>query len=112
MIYDPPYQGVCKKQDPRYLQSSSFESFVEFPATQSESISYIVSYDGRTGIKMHGKALPKSLDLKHLRSKWEIVPRELLGRSKITFESLYLSPALCSRLEGRPTPLRQMALWA
>jgi DNA adenine methylase len=115
VIYmDPPYQGVCKKQDPRYLQSLSFESFVEsLRALNLKDISYIVSYDGRTGTKTYGKALPTSLDLRHLELEVGRSSQEtLLGRTEITFESLYLSPALCARLEGRPAPLRQMGLWA
>lgn len=115
VIYmDPPYQGVCKKQDPRYLQSLSFESFVESLHTLNlKDISYIVSYDGRTGTKTHGKALPKSLDLRHLEIEVGRSSQEtLLGRNKITFESLYLSPALCARIEGQPTNMCQMALWS
>jgi len=115
VIYmDPPYQGVCKKQDPRYLQSLSFESFVaSLHALNRKNTSYIVSYDGRTGTKTHGKALPESLDLRHLEIEVGRSSQEtLLGRNKMTSESLYLSPALCARLEGRPTSLRQMVLWA
>ena len=115
VIYmDPPYPGVCKKQDPRYLQSLSFESFVaSLHALNQKNISYIVSYDGRTGTKTYGETLPKSLDLRHLEIEVGRSSQEtLLGRNKITFESLYLSPALCARLEGRPIPLRQMVLWA
>jgi len=58
------------------------------------------SYDGRTGQKVHGRPLPRDLRLCHIelaagRSSQET----LLGRAEITYESLYLSPALTERLE-------------
>jgi DNA adenine methylase len=57
---DPPYQGVCNNQDPRYVQGLSFATFVStLRELNKRNIAFIVSYDGRTGTKTHGKLLPE-----------------------------------------------------
>lgn len=101
LIYlDPPYQGVCGERDPRYLKGVLFDEFVEaLEVLNARDISYIVSYDGRTGDKVHGRPLPRDLRLRHIeldagRSSQET----LLGRAAVTYESLYLSPTLTERL--------------
>src|SRR3989442_4032605 len=68
LIYlDPPYQGVCGERDPRYLKGVRFEEFVEaLEVFNARDISYIVSYDGRTGEKVHGRPLPRDLRLRHI----------------------------------------------
>src|SRR2546425_76864 len=103
LIYlDPPYQGVCGERDPRYLKGVLFEEFVEaLEVMNVRDISYVVSYDGRTGEKVHGRSLPRDLRLRHIelhagRSSQET----LLGREAVTYESLYLSPALTERLNS------------
>lgn len=103
LIYmDPPYQGTSFTRDHRYYDGVSFDDLVSvLSALNDKGISYIVSYDGITGEKAHGKLLPKSLSLKHLdiyagRSS----QATLLGNSEETIESLYLSPALIKRLEA------------
>ena len=56
---DPPYQGTSGKRDARYSQSLSYNNFVETLKELNERhISYIVSYDGRTGEKKFGSVLP------------------------------------------------------
>lgn len=97
---DPPYQGVCGNRDPRYLKALSFEGFAETLADLNRrDISYIVSYDGRTGEKVHGKALPPGLHLKHFEiAAGRSTQATLLGRESHTYESLYVSPALMRRL--------------
>ncbi len=58
-----------------------------------------VSYDGRTGAKIFGDPLPTALNLKHLEVyAGRSTQATLLGRADVTYESLYLSPALLSRL--------------
>ena len=101
LIYlDPPYQGVCGERDPRYLKGVLFDEFVEaLEVLNTRDISYIVSYDGRTGDKVHGRPIPRDLRLRHIeldagRSSQET----LLGRAAVTYESLYLSPSLTERL--------------
>lgn len=116
VIYmDPPYQGVCKQQDPRYVQGLAFNEFVETLRDLNErNISFIVSYDGRTGAKIYGDPLPESLNLRRIEiNAGRSSQATLLGHSKTTFESLYLSPALCARLENtNPVEARQLALWS
>ncbi|MFC1978276.1 DNA adenine methylase, partial [Chloroflexota bacterium] len=98
---DPPYQGVCGNRDPRYLNGLSFDDFtLALQMLNQSSISYIVSYDGRTGSKTYGKALPDSLCLKHVEvSAGRSSQATLLGRNYNTYESLYISPALLSRTD-------------
>ncbi|MBX3082507.1 MAG: DNA adenine methylase [Anaerolineae bacterium] len=97
---DPPYQGVSKSRDPRYQASITFEGFARTLHTLNErGISYIVSYDGRTDAKIYGARLPAELDLAHIELEaGRSSQATLLGRRAHTFESLYLSPALMSRL--------------
>jgi DNA adenine methylase len=108
---DPPYQGVCKKQDPRYVQGLSFETLTAaLQDLNAKNVSYIISYDGRTGSKAHGKPLPESLELLHLEiDAGRSTQDTLLGRNGVTYESLYLSPALSARLENESAALRQLA---
>lgn len=101
---DPPYQGVCTNRDRRYIGSPDFDTFVAFlEALNEKGVSYIVSYDGRTGNKKFGKTLPSSLNLAHEEIKaGKSSQATLLGRDAYTYESLYLSPALIERLEIKP----------
>ena len=68
----------------------------------ARDISYLVSYDGRTGDKVHGRRLPNTLQL-HLveLEAGRSSQATLLGRDEITIESLYLSPVLADRLQIR-----------
>jgi len=104
LIYlDPPYQGVCGSRDPRYLKSVLFDEFVEVLETLNfRNISYLVSYDGRTGEKEHGRRLPECLRLHLVELKaGRSSQATLLGRDEVTVESLYLSPALAEKLNLR-----------
>jgi DNA adenine methylase len=115
VIYmDPPYQGVCKKQDPRYVQGLTFEAFVEtLHDLNRRQLSFIVSYDGRTGAQTYGQPLPQALKLQFVEiNAGRSTQATLLGRHKITYEALYLSPALCARLKNSPQEVQQLALWS
>ncbi len=105
LIYmDPPYQGVCANRDPRYLKSILFDEFVDqLDSLNSRGMSYLVSYDGRTGDKTHGRRLPPQIGL-HLveLEAGRSSQATLLGRAEVTVESLYLSPALAERLNPGP----------
>ena len=97
LIYlDPPYQGTVGSRDSRYLGGIRFEEFVDVLKFLNErSILYIVSYDGRTGTKIHGNLLPQSLQLQHIELlAGRSSQATLLGFKSITYESLYLSPQL------------------
>jgi DNA adenine methylase len=101
LVYlDPPYQGVCGERDPRYLQGVVFHEFVEMLETLNfRDIKYLVSYDGRTGERVHGRKLPEALLLHHVELRaGRSSQATLLGRHEITIESLYLSPALAESL--------------
>lgn len=96
---DPPYQGVCGNRDQRYLAGLDFDQFVgSLNHLNQAGISFIVSYDGRTGPKTFGHTLPNSLNLKHVEvSAGRSTQATLLGRNYDTYESLYISPSLVAR---------------
>ncbi|RLI55448.1 MAG: DNA adenine methylase [Candidatus Thorarchaeota archaeon] len=101
LVYmDPPYQGVCRDRDPRYLKGVEFHRFVDCLGMLNEnSAQYIVSYDGLTGAKRHGRNLPASIGLLHMMIDAGTSSQStLLGRSERTIESIYLSPSLSARL--------------
>lgn len=99
---DPPYQGVCQNRDPRYKSKVAFDEFVNVLGDLNRRhISFIVSYDGKTGAKSHGKHLPDTLNLNRLElAAGRSAQATLLGQDASTVESLYLSPALVERLSS------------
>ena len=109
LVYmDPPYQGVCGNRDSRYLQNVQFCEFVQaLDELNRRSIRYMVSYDGRTGDKIHGKQLPDELELTLIELyAGRSTQATLLGRNDITIESLYLSPRLADELAHEPIVYR------
>jgi len=101
LVYmDPPYQGVCGNRDTRYLASVQFCEFVEvLEDLNARHIRYIVSYDGRTGNKVHGVRLPDRLNLTHIAlNAGRSTQATLLGRDDTTVESLYLSPTIANEI--------------
>ena len=108
---DPPYQGVCGSRDNRYLPKIEFEEFCEeLYKLNEKNIRYIISYDGRTGEKEYGQPLPEYLGLTRIEiHAGRSTQATLLGRSDITYESLYLSPNLSTtEIHNREM---QMSLW-
>ena len=104
LIYmDPPYQGVCGERDQRYLQGVVYDEFVEvLESLNCRDIKYLVSYDGRTGGRVHGRKLPEHLRLRLIElDAGRSSQATLLGRAEVTVESLYLSPALEESLQLR-----------
>jgi DNA adenine methylase len=99
---DPPYKGVCGGKDKRYKGTLSFDEYIFVDILRrlnARGVSFMVSYDGRTGEKTFGEALPQSLGLTRLEIEaGRSSQATLLGRDDITVESLYLSPALVDRL--------------
>ena len=103
LIYmDPPYQGVCSNRDQRYIKGIVFEEFVEtLKELNDRSMSFIVSYDGRTGSKVYGERLPDRLGLIHKEiNAGKSSQATLLGRDAVTYESVYISKALSKRIGG------------
>ena len=109
LVYmDPPYQGVCGNRDTRYLQNVQFCEFVQvLDELNQRGIRYLVSYDGRTGDKTHGKRLPDDLNLTLIELyAGRSSQATLLGRNDVTIESLYLSPSLADELADVPIVYR------
>ena len=115
LVYmDPPYQGVCGRRDQRYLPKFDHHEFCkELDVLNDRGIRFVVSYDGRTGSKAFGQPLPASLGLTRLEIKaGRSTQATLLGRSDVTYESLYLSPAVVKTLSQRgPKTDHQLSLW-
>ena len=107
---DPPYQGISFARDHRYYRGLTYNEFADVLAVMNlNCISYIVSYDGRTGEKYHGKPLPVDLCLQHLEiHAGKSSQATLLGEDRDTVESLYLSPALVKRLESSEVGFLQL----
>ena len=97
---DPPYQGVCLNRDPRYIGLLNFDAFISSLRCLNERhISFILSYDGKTGDKSYGKPMPEDLGLVHIEiDAGRSSQATLLGRDHVTYESIYLSPALIERI--------------
>lgn len=103
VIYlDPPYQGVSTNRDRRYADTLGYDGFVDaLGGFVDRELSFIISYDGRTGDKTHGKPLPVSLGLRHDEiDAGRSTQSTLVGGSARTIESLYVSPALAARLRA------------
>jgi DNA adenine methylase len=101
LVYmDPPYQGLSSNRDRRYRDVLALDPFVEvLDDLNRRSVSFIVSYDGRTGTRAHGRPLPETLHLAHFEvDAGRSTQATLLGQAHRTVESLYLSPALLARL--------------
>jgi DNA adenine methylase len=97
LVYmDPPYQGVVDTHNHRYRHAIDYDEFVTaLDALRCKGIAFIVSYDGRTGTKRYGRALPASLGLTHVEiPAGRSTQATLLGRNDSTYESLYLSPEI------------------
>jgi len=112
LVYmDPPYQGVCGNRDQRYLPKIKHDEFcAELQRLNQRNIRYVISYDGRTGDKEYGQPMPEELGLTHIElHAGRSTQATLLGRSDVTYESLYLSP----NLSPAEIPRRevQMSLW-
>jgi DNA adenine methylase len=104
LVYmDPPYQGTSKKHDTRYLEGLDYDEFVSsLEVLNSNSIPFLVSYDGRTGDKQHGRLLPDHLCLEHIElHAGRSAQATLLGRDAETYESLYLSAPLIEKISHK-----------
>lgn len=109
VYFDPPYQGVCGERDSRYFAGISHDDFVsELEILNHKHVRYLVSYDGRLGSRIYGNPLPEKLNLTLVEIEaGRSSQATLLGRSEITVESLYLSPALADELEASPAVHRR-----
>ncbi len=101
LIYmDPPYQGTGLNGGFRYHSHIEFSDFVkELYKLNLNNIPFILSFDGKTGDKEHGKPLPDRLELYKIEiNAGRSSQATLLNRNCYTVESLYISPALYQRV--------------
>ena len=107
IFMDPPYQGVSRERDARYVSGLGYADFCDALAEMNRrGLSYIVSYDGRTGERRYGEPLPKELELLHFEvAAGRSTQETLLGRDSTTYESVYLSQALIARIGRAPASL-------
>lgn len=93
---DPPYQGVSNVRDHRYLSGIEFGDFVEsIDKLNSRGIDFLISYDGKCGMRQYGEDLPKELGLRKVLLNAGLSSQSLLlGRKETTYEALYISRGL------------------
>ena len=96
---DPPWQGTSNNRDPRYAFVLNLDELVaEMERLNAANVPFVLSFDGECGNRSYGKELPSKLDLTRVALKaGRSSQATLLGRSEITIESLYLSPAVIER---------------
>jgi DNA adenine methylase len=102
LIYmDPPYQGTGKNGGFNYSGKIDFGEFVmALCELNKRSISYILSFDGRTGDKTFGSPLPNALKLTKIEiNAGRSAQATLLSRKAYTYEVVYLSPSLAQRID-------------
>jgi DNA adenine methylase len=102
LVYmDPPYQGTGLNGGFNYSGNIEFESFVvSLFELNRNNVPYILSFDGRTGDKTYGNPLPENLNLKKIEiNAGRSTQATLLSRNEITYEVIYLSPALVAKVD-------------
>lgn len=102
LVYmDPPYQGTGQNGGFKYAGNIEFDNFVVSLADlNNRNIPYILSYDGRTGEKTYGSTLPDELNLVKVEiNAGRSSQATLLSRDEITFEAVFLSPALVAKID-------------
>jgi len=100
IIYmDPPYQGVCGEKDSRYFSGIEHEEFIEeIEKLINRNISFLLSYDGKCGSRIYGNELPIKIGIKRIElNAGRSTQSTLLGKSDITYESLYVTDDLYFR---------------
>lgn len=102
LVYmDPPYQGTGLNGGFNYAGNIGFGNFVtSLIELNNNNIPYILSYDGRTGDKTYGSPLPENLNLTKIEiNAGRSSQATLLSRNEITYEAVFLSPALVSKID-------------
>ncbi len=92
LYLDPPYVGTSEGRDRRYAASMPRMSLITGlrPLT-ARDLRFALSYDGSTGGRRYGEALPPELNLTHITlNAGRSAQATLHGRSAETIESLYL----------------------
>jgi DNA adenine methylase len=93
---DPPYLGTSVGRDKRYHQQLLSEPLIEgIKILNGRNIRFLLSYDGMTGSKEYGPALPGHLQLSRIfLNAGKSTQSILQGKSEETIESLYVSENL------------------
>jgi DNA adenine methylase len=102
LVYmDPPYQGTGLNGGFNYAGNIEFDNFVlSLFDLNRRNVPYILSYDGRTGTKTYGIPLPESLSLTKIEiNAGRSSQATLLNRNEITYEAIFLSPSLSSKID-------------
>jgi DNA adenine methylase len=97
LVYlDPPWQGTTEGADSRYHQGFARARLEALLADlNARAIPWVLSYDGRSGARTYGDALPGDLWGDHLElHAGRSAQSTLAGRAERTIESLYLAPGL------------------
>jgi len=97
LVYmDPPYQGTAKNGGFRYVEDLNHDDFlISLYNLNKRNIPFILSYDGRTGIKTYGQELPNELNLHKIEiDAGRSSLATLHNRNERTYEALYLSNSL------------------
>lgn len=111
LIYmDPPYQGTGVNGGFNYAGNIEFDNFVvSLFELNNRHIPYILSFDGRTGDKTFGNPLPENLNLTKIEfNAGRSSQATLLSRNEITFEVIYLSPALVAKIDLQKVSRKQV----
>lgn len=103
---DPPYLGTSVGSDKRYAEQVRLEEIIDgLRCMIHRQIRFTLSYDGMTGKKEYGPALPPELRLTRiLLHAGRSAQATLNGQDTQTIESLYLSPGLCTPSLGESRP--------
>jgi DNA adenine methylase len=102
LVYmDPPYQGTGLNGGFNYAGNIEYDNFIiSLFELNNNNVPYILSYDGRTGNKTYGNSLPESLNLAKIEiNAGRSSQATLLSRNEITYEAVFLSPALVSKID-------------
>ena len=98
---DPPYLGTTIGRDKRYHQQLKERVLVVgLKELRRRNVPFALSYDGMTGGREYGPALPQSLGLtRHLLRAGISSQSTLNGRNEETIESLYVTPGLAESVD-------------
>ena len=102
LVYmDPPYQGTGQNGGFNYAGNIEFDNFVvSLFELNSRNIPSILSFDGRTGDKTFGNPLPDNLNLTKIEiNAGRSTQATLLNRKEFTYEVVYLSPSLVTKID-------------
>jgi DNA adenine methylase len=102
VYFDPPYMGVSSGRDRRYARGLEYDRFLnELAMLNTRNVPFLLSFDGRCGTRIYADRPPAELHLRLLEIEAGRSSQATLnGRSDITVESLYISPAV----SGTSTP--------